>query len=249
MLLINLTYSLIQEVPEILHLLHSPCQTVFLISGGSLGENVAKENAEFEAQRQGAIAEAARGGARKVFGGGNKPIVDRNVRTIMDMGFTQEQAEQALKQTRNNVDKALHSLQFIELFRGEECLWKITSKDYHNNVKREAAYTMLVQKVKEIDPLANKTLVTKKINSLRTAFRKELRKTGSLVSGMSADDMYVPKLWYFDQLLFLTDQEVPMMSKSSLSAATDVSAACKHDICDSIKTQVNRLLENSKPSH
>uniref|UniRef100_A0A1B6GAC8 Survival of motor neuron-related-splicing factor 30 n=1 Tax=Cuerna arida TaxID=1464854 RepID=A0A1B6GAC8_9HEMI len=77
----------------------------------SLGENVAKENAEFEAQRQGAIAEAARGGARKVFGGGNKPIVDRNVRTIMDMGFTQEQAEQALKQTRNNVDKALHSLQ------------------------------------------------------------------------------------------------------------------------------------------
>ncbi|KAG8318835.1 hypothetical protein J6590_104463 [Homalodisca vitripennis] len=107
---------------------------------------------------------------------------------------------------------------------GEECLWKVTSKDYHNKVKREAAYTMLVQKVKEIDPLANKTLVTKKINSLRTAFRKELRKTGSLVSGMSADDVYVPKLWYFDQLLFLTDQEVPMMSKSSLSAATDVVA-------------------------
>lgn len=109
-------------------------------------------------------------------------------------------------------------LQFIELFRGEECLWKITSKDYHNKVKREAAYKTLIQKVKEIDPLANKTLVTKKINSLRTAFRKELRKTGSLVSGMSADDVYVPKLWYFDQLLFLTDQEVPMMSKSSLSA-------------------------------
>lgn len=84
----------------------------------SLGETTAKENAEFEAQRQGAIAEAARGGARKVFGGGNKPIVDRNVRTIMDMGFTQEQAEQSLRQTRNNVDKALQNLQVSLIFSG-----------------------------------------------------------------------------------------------------------------------------------
>lgn len=84
----------------------------------SLGETTAKENAEFEAQRQGAIAEAARGGARKVFGGGNKPIVDRNVRTIMDMGFTQEQAEQSLRQTRNNVDKALQNLQVSSIFLG-----------------------------------------------------------------------------------------------------------------------------------
>lgn len=82
----------------------------------SLGETTAKENAEFEAQRQGAIAEAARGGARKVFGGGNKPIVDRNVRTIMDMGFTQEQAEQSLRQTRNNVDKALQNLQVLLIY-------------------------------------------------------------------------------------------------------------------------------------
>jgi hypothetical protein len=33
-----------------------------------------KENTEFEAQRKDAIAEAARGGAKKVFGGGNKPV-------------------------------------------------------------------------------------------------------------------------------------------------------------------------------
>lgn len=33
-----------------------------------------KENAEFEAQRKDAIAEASRGGAKKIFGGGNKPV-------------------------------------------------------------------------------------------------------------------------------------------------------------------------------
>uniref|UniRef100_A0A1B6FVI6 MADF domain-containing protein n=1 Tax=Cuerna arida TaxID=1464854 RepID=A0A1B6FVI6_9HEMI len=67
-------------------------------------------------------------------------------------------------------------LEFIELFRGEECLWKITSKDYHNKTKREESYKRLVEKVKEIDPAANKAVVTRKINSLRSAFRKELKK-------------------------------------------------------------------------
>lgn len=76
----------------------------------SLGDPSNKENAEFEAQRQGAIAEAARGGARKVFGGGNKPVFDRNLRHILDIGYTQEQAEMALKQSKNNVDQAVRYL-------------------------------------------------------------------------------------------------------------------------------------------
>uniref|UniRef100_A0A1B6DJ63 Tudor domain-containing protein 3 n=1 Tax=Clastoptera arizonana TaxID=38151 RepID=A0A1B6DJ63_9HEMI len=76
----------------------------------SLGDPSNKENAEFEAQRQGAIAEAARAGARKVFGGGNKPVFDRNLRQIIDLGYTQEQAEIALKQSKNNVDQAIRNL-------------------------------------------------------------------------------------------------------------------------------------------
>ncbi|KAJ9597478.1 hypothetical protein L9F63_011663, partial [Diploptera punctata] len=70
-----------------------------------------KENAEFEAQRKDAIAEAARGGARKVFGGGNKPLLDHNVQQIVDSGFSVEQAEFALRQSRNNVERALRTLQ------------------------------------------------------------------------------------------------------------------------------------------
>lgn len=71
-----------------------------------------KENAEFEAQRKDAIAEAARGGAKKVFGGGNaRSLIDKNVKQIVDMGFTLDQAEQALQQARNNVNKALRILQ------------------------------------------------------------------------------------------------------------------------------------------
>ncbi|KAL6259056.1 hypothetical protein P5V15_008978 [Pogonomyrmex californicus] len=70
-----------------------------------------KENTEFEAQRKDAIAEAAKQGSKKVFGGGNKQLLDHSVQKIVDHGFTIEQAEYALRVNRNNVDKALRSLQ------------------------------------------------------------------------------------------------------------------------------------------
>lgn len=78
----------------------------------SLQEASNKDNAEFEAQRKGAIAEAQRlSGVKKVFGGGTKPLLDANVQKIVDAGFSEEQAENALKYTKNNVDRALKILQ------------------------------------------------------------------------------------------------------------------------------------------
>lgn len=66
------------------------------------------ENSEFEAQRKGAILEAAsKIGAPKVFGGGNNKLLDHNVQVIVDAGFTVEQAEYALKLAKNNTDRAL----------------------------------------------------------------------------------------------------------------------------------------------
>ncbi|XP_006622399.1 tudor domain-containing protein 3 isoform X1 [Apis dorsata] len=74
-------------------------------------EKSSKENAEFEAQRKDAIAEASKQGSKKVFGGGNKQLLDHSVQKIVDQGFSIDQAEYALKVNRNNVDKALKSLQ------------------------------------------------------------------------------------------------------------------------------------------
>lgn len=70
-----------------------------------------KDNTEFEAQRQDAIAEAAKQGSKKVFGGGNKQLLDHSVQKIVDQGFNIDQAEYALKINRNNVDRALKLLQ------------------------------------------------------------------------------------------------------------------------------------------
>lgn len=47
----------------------------------------------------------------QVFGGGTKPLLDANVQKIVDAGFTEEQAENALRYTKNNVERALKILQ------------------------------------------------------------------------------------------------------------------------------------------
>lgn len=99
---------------------------------------------------------------------------------------------------------------FIDLYRKNECLWKIKSKEYSDKNKKNAAYTILIEKLKEVDSAANKDMVIKKINSLRTCFRKELKKyKNSLTSGSGTEDIHKPNLWYFDLLLFLSDQETP----------------------------------------
>jgi len=54
--------------------------------------------------------EASKIGGTKTFGGGNKKLLDHNVQIIVDAGFTIEQAEYALKLSKNNADRALKNL-------------------------------------------------------------------------------------------------------------------------------------------
>jgi hypothetical protein len=55
----------------------------------------------------------------------------------------------------------------------------------------------------------------KKINNLPSTFRKELKKVNnSKWSGTSVNDLYVPSQWYYNELLFLVDQETPDKSLS-----------------------------------
>ncbi|XP_063535902.1 uncharacterized protein LOC134745756 [Cydia strobilella] len=107
--------------------------------------------------------------------------------------------------------------EFIESYRSETCLWMTKSKDYHDRNKKNAAYRRLVEKYKVIDPNANRGIVVKKINNLRTNYRKELKKIKTLCnSGAGTDKIYTPRLWYFELLSFLNDQRVPRPSISNI---------------------------------
>ncbi|XP_069702767.1 uncharacterized protein [Periplaneta americana] len=108
-------------------------------------------------------------------------------------------------------------LAFIETYRSLPELWNLEHPHYSNRRKKAAAYDSLIEKLKVIEPDASRETVVKKINNLRSAFRKELKKVNdSKKSGASGDDVYIPVLWYFNELLFLVDQEMPEPSVSTL---------------------------------
>nr|CAH7755426.1 unnamed protein product [Callosobruchus chinensis] len=119
---------------------------------------------------------------------------------------------------------------FIDLYRQNECLWKIKSKDYSDKQKKSAAYDILIGKLKEVEPEANKNMVLKKINSLRTCFRKELKKyNASLKSETGTGEVHKPNLWYFDLLLFLNDQETPRQGRDTMNENEDLDSEDTQD--------------------
>jgi len=67
-------------------------------------------------------------------------------------------------------------LECLEVYKSLPALWKVKSDDYSNRVKKDAAYTVLVDKFKEKYPNFTRDDAKKKINSYRTNYRKELKK-------------------------------------------------------------------------
>ncbi|XP_037950254.1 uncharacterized protein LOC119681209 [Teleopsis dalmanni] len=89
--------------------------------------------------------------------------------------------------------------EFIEIYQSEECLWQPKHPDYSNHSVRNKAYDKLVEKLREVEPNPDRAMVVRKINSLRSAFRREYRKTNS-------KDNYETRLWYYEKLLFIAEQ-------------------------------------------
>ncbi|XP_041979929.1 uncharacterized protein LOC121733669 [Aricia agestis] len=103
--------------------------------------------------------------------------------------------------------------EFINLLREHPCLWKVRSRDYTARHKRNMAYDELVKYCRTIGfPSANREFVTKKIQNLRGAFRKELKK---VLEARRQNVVYQPSLWYYEQMMFIRDQD------ANTSNATD----------------------------
>ncbi|XP_039964625.1 tudor domain-containing protein 3 [Bactrocera tryoni] len=91
-----------------------------LQAAGSDGKET-KENEEFNAMRNEAIAEASKTGSKKIFGGGGQQMLDHNVKKILEKGFSEEDAKQVLRTTNNNLERALYNLKRRgEVKRAEE---------------------------------------------------------------------------------------------------------------------------------
>ena len=108
--------------------------------------------------------------------------------------------------------------EFIELYRNFTCLWKIKSAEYSDRNKKDLAYAELIQKYKEFDPSADRNTVVKKVNALRTVYKKERAKViTSLNASTETEDVYKPSLWYYDLFQFLDDQDSVRSAGSTMN--------------------------------
>lgn len=84
---------------------------------------------------------------------------------------------------------------FVDIYRKHTALWKVKSKEYSKKHLRNKVIDELHRKLKDIDPQCTRDDVMKKINCLRSSFRRELRKhENSKMSGKSTDDIHTHSL-------------------------------------------------------
>jgi hypothetical protein len=83
--------------------------------------------------------------------------------------------------------------------------------------KKNEKYEHLRRKYRVKFPDTDKNQLIKKVNSLRTNFRKEPKRIkDSEKNGTGADGVVEPTLWYFEEMKFLIGQEEPCTSLNTI---------------------------------
>lgn len=120
-----------------------------------------------------------------------------------------------------NMSEKEFLLEFISVYRDMPMLWRIKSKDYMDKHKRMNAIKKMTELLKVSRGNITEEDVKKKINILRTTFKRENNKVKkSMLSGSGTDELYVPSLWYYKELEFLQDQVEEESGISSITGQT-----------------------------
>ncbi|XP_030747123.1 uncharacterized protein LOC115875751 [Sitophilus oryzae] len=119
------------------------------------------------------------------------------------------------------------TLKFLELYRNEPVLWDPTNRDYKKRDRRVAA----AQRIADTLNLPGFTPphVITKFKNLRSSYAQELKKiSGSKKSGISADDVYMPKvIWFREMDAFLRPYVKARSTQSNLSSQSRASHEIK----------------------
>lgn len=94
--------------------------------------------------------------------------------------------------------------EFIGLYKKLPCLWNPKARDFNYRSSKAAAYSILVEKYREVDPGASKETVQHRLNSLRNCRRKELKK---VKAASEVGEVYTPQLWYYGLMSFIDEQD------------------------------------------
>ncbi|XP_036327334.1 serine/threonine-protein phosphatase 4 regulatory subunit 3-like [Rhagoletis pomonella] len=92
---------------------------------------------------------------------------------------------------------------FIKIYQNSHALWDTRSMAYKKPYLKREAYNKLRDKLREIDPNVQMDYVKRRINGLRSCYRRELRRIED--SKRKGDILYRPTLFYFKEMQFLDD--------------------------------------------
>ncbi|XP_045464761.1 uncharacterized protein LOC123674006 [Harmonia axyridis] len=96
--------------------------------------------------------------------------------------------------------------EMLEMFKSNTLLWDTSHSLYLNKNARNQAFAGLLDVYKRIKPEATIRDVKKKIENMRTTYKKELKKVKRI--GSESKEQYVPTLWYYELMLFLDKQKM-----------------------------------------
>ncbi|XP_053961929.1 uncharacterized protein LOC128865687 [Anastrepha ludens] len=120
-------------------------------------------------------------------------------------------------------------IEFIKLYRSKPELWKTGSEVYKDREAKNSAYLELAEKMREIYPNADVDMVKRKINSLRSIYRRKLHKTKRAIRlGKRPENKWV----YFDHFSFLHECKDPLEEDDDWNHCEDSRFDKLDDTCD-----------------
>lgn len=118
-------------------------------------------------------------------------------------------------------------LECVHLYKDLPALWNLKSREYRDRKLKNNSYEILLHKYRQFYPDADKNDLKKRLNSLRSNFRKELRKVREYEkSGFT----YESSLWYYNDLSFLYEQEINGNLDSSIDEDIDNKSAATPEV-------------------
>ncbi|XP_046386858.1 uncharacterized protein LOC124156375 [Ischnura elegans] len=104
-------------------------------------------------------------------------------------------------------EERVMTVALLECWRQYRCLWDMKDDHYSNRDRRNEAYNALLEIYKTSSGNATLSTLKKKLENIRTAYKREEKKvSASETTGAASDHVYVPKLWYYQYLSFLSEK-------------------------------------------
>ncbi|XP_017841500.1 uncharacterized protein LOC108599217 [Drosophila busckii] len=96
--------------------------------------------------------------------------------------------------------------EFLKLYQQMPQLWDLNHDDYKNKELKDESYELLREKLREIQPNATRSDVSRRINIFRTNYRREQMRLWKQKESGKNPKSCKPTLWFYDNMSFLLTQ-------------------------------------------